>query len=199
MTLPSPPLLPPPDPGTPLPQHSPAPAADEGVPGEGERISVRDPDPRWKQDFHGLLYLGALRGEFRYLGHKISIRTLQTSEELILALLTREHAETMGYARAHATGIAALAVEAVDGKPMPVPLGETDDKEIAWARDRYRYAQRWYPFTIDAIFDRYLELEQRAREVLQQLGKSPAPDGATPTSSPTSGSQDDGESSPAGG
>jgi hypothetical protein len=171
------------------PAYAPPPMADASVPGEGEAINVRDPDPRWAQDFHGLLYLGALRGDFRYLGHRIDIRTLRGSEELMIAILTREWADTMGFARAHATAMAALCTEAVDGQSLPVPLGETSD-DMAWARDRFRYAQRWYPFTVDIIFERYLELEGRMRKVIDELGKGPAPGGPpqTPGSSTRSGS-----------
>jgi hypothetical protein len=179
------------------PPPDPVPLGDAGVPDEGEPIGIGEADPRWKIDYHGLLFTGALRGYFRYLGHRIDIRTLRSSDELILGLLTREYSDTVAYARAHAQGIAALAVEAVDGKPMPVPLGENGDS-YAWARDRYAYAGRWYPFVIDAVFERYLELEQRARAVLDELGKGPARTGPlqTPGSPSPSGTPDGGESSP---
>ncbi len=174
--------------------------ADAATPGEGDPIHVRDPDPRWKQDYHGLLYLGALRGDFRYLGHKIEIRTMTSAQELLIAILTREWADTMGFARAHATAMAALCTDAIDGQSLPVPLGETGD-DMAWARERFRYAQRWYPFTIDAIFERYLELEGRMRKVLEELGKGSALTGPplTSGSQPTSGSPDGEGSSQAGG
>lgn len=192
MTFPSPPLLPPSGEPGPDPVVGVPPLADAGSPGESEAIRARDPDPRWRQDFHGLLYLGALRGDFRYLGHKIDIRTLRTSEELIIAVLTREWAETMGYARAHATAICAMCVDAVDGQPLPTPLGDHSD-DIAWARDRFRYAQRWFPYTIDAIFERYLELESRVRTVLDELGKGPGPEGPPMTGSSSSPGSPSGE------
>lgn len=176
------PFFPPPLPG-PL-----APAADESVPGPGEQLAAEDPDPRWRADFHGLLYLGALRARFSWLGHVIRIRTLRSDEELIVAQLGRDWAETMGGARAHAIAMVALAVESIDGQPMPSPLGEQDAGSIGWAEERFRYAGRWYSYTIDAIFERYLELEGRVREVMAELGKGSAPPGPEPASTLTSSS-----------
>lgn len=177
-------------PGTPL--------ADESVAGEREELKPSPPDPRWQADFHGLLYVGALRASFAYLGHKITIRTLRTHEELIAAQLAHDWAETLGGTRAHAVAITALCVETIDGQPMPVPLGEQDAGTTGWAEQKFRYAGRWYAYTIDAIFSRYLELEGRARAVISELGKGSAPEGSGPTSGLMSSSPDAGDSSPAG-
>lgn len=174
------PFAPPPLPG-PL-----TPAADESVPGPGETMAFEDPDPRWRIDFHGLLYLGALRGRFTWLGHVFRIRTLRSDEELIVAQLGQAWAETMGGARAHAIAMVALCVESVDGQPMPSPLGEQDAGSIGWAEERFRYAGRWYAYTIDHIFGRYLELEGRVREVMTELGKGSAPEGPGLVSTSTS-------------
>jgi hypothetical protein len=184
-------------PGWPGPTEPPLPGpltplADESVPGDGEDLAYDDPDPRWRVDFHGLLYLGALRARFAWQGHVFRIRTLRSDEELIVAQLGSAWAETLGGTRAHAIAMVALCVESVDGKPMPSPIGEQDAGSIGWAEERFRYAGRWYSYTIDAIFERYLELEGRVREVMAELGKGSAPAGPEPGLTSTS-------SSPAGG
>jgi hypothetical protein len=167
------------------------PSADESVPGPGEEPAYDEPDPRWRTDFHGLLYLGALRARFSWMGHVIRIRTLRGNEELIVAQLGRDWAETMGGVRAHAIAMVALAVESIDGQPLPSPLGEQDAGSIGWAEERFRYAGRWYSYTIDHIFQRYLELEGRVREVMDELGKGSAPMGPEPVSTSTSTSPGD--------
>ena len=172
----------------------PVPAADESVPGPGQEQDFEDPDPRWRTDFHGLLYLGALRARFSWMGHVIRIRTLRSNEELIVAQLGQAWAETMGGARAHAVAMVALAVESVDGQPLPSPLGEQDAGSIGWAEERFRYAGRWYAYTIDHIFERYLELEGRVREVMAELGKGSAPPGPEPELTSTSTSPPGGDS-----
>lgn len=146
----------------------------------------------WQEDFTGLLTLGELHAWFDWCGHRISIRTLSTAEELIVAHLMREHEGSMGGMKAYATATSGLCVEAIDGQPMPVPLGEDPGKPYSWAVQRFNYAQRWYPPTIDAILNAYLELEKRQRAVLAGLGKASAPGApATP------GLSDSSESLPA--
>jgi hypothetical protein len=185
--LPPDPRMPPLPGGMPFPGPA-TPAADETVPGQGEALEPRAPDPRWKLDFHGLLYLGALRASFRYLGHRISIRTLTSYEELVAAQLSKEWAETLGGTRAHAIAVVCLCVDSVDHQAMPTPLGEESATNTGWADERFRYASRWYPYTIDEIFSRYLELEGRARAVIEELGKGSAPPESGPESAGTSGS-----------
>ena len=176
----------PPDEEQELPEGPFTPAADESVPGQGQELDFDEPDPRWRTDFHGLLYLGALRARFTWLGHVVRIRTLRSNEELIVAQLGSAWAETMGGARAHAVAMVALAVESIDGQPMPSPLGEQDAGSIGWAEERFRYAGRWYSYTIDVFFERYLQLEARVREVMAELGKGSAPPGPEPVLPSTS-------------
>lgn len=126
----------------------------------------------WREDFTGLLVLGSLHAWFDWCGHRIVIRTLSTDEELLAARLISDVEGSMGGMKAYATATAGLCVESIDGHPMPVPLGEDPDKPWAWAQQRFGYARRWYPPTIDAIFDGYLQLETRQREVLANLGKA---------------------------
>lgn len=138
-------------------------------------------DAPWREDFSGLLFLGSIRGWFEWCGHRIAVRTLTTDEELLIAQLTREYESGIGQTKAYATAIAGLCVDAVDRQPMPVPLGEHPNAPYKWALERFNYARRWYPPTIDAVFDAYLRLEVRQREVMNELGKASGPgDGATP-------------------
>lgn len=187
--------IPPPgwDPGEPPLPGPFTPLADETTPGEGDALAYEEPDPRWRVNFHGLLYLGALRARFAWQGHVFRIRTLRSDEELIVAQLGSAWAETLGGTRAHAIAMVAMCVESIDGQPMPSPLGEQDAGSIGWAEERFRYAGRWYSYTIDAIFERYLELEGHVREVMAELGKGSAPPGPTPdliSTSPSPSSED---------
>lgn len=149
----------------------------------------------WREDFSGLLSLGAIRGWFEWCGHRISLRTLTTDEELLIAQLTREYETGIGQTKAYATAICGLCVESIDRQPMPVPLGEHPNQPYKWALERFNYARRWYPPTIDAIFDAYLRLEVRQRDVMTELGKASAPaGGATPGLSARSAPPSDGAS-----
>lgn len=160
----------------------------EGQP--STEVHIEDPDTgSWQEDFTGLLSLGALHGWFDWCGHRIAIRTLTTDEELLVAQLIREFEGGMGGMKAYATATSGLCVEAIDHQPMPVPLGEHPNQAYKWALERFNYARRWFPPTIDAILDAYLQLETRQREVMANLGKASAPGAAvTPGLSDSSGS-----------
>jgi len=135
----------------------------------------------WREDFAGLLVMGALRGWFEWCGHRIAVRTLTTDEEILVGQLTREYEGSIAGTKAYATAVAGLCVDSVDHQPMPVPLGEHPNQPYKWALERFNYARRWFPPTIDAIFEAYLLLEGRQREVMAGLGKSSArEDGAPP-------------------
>lgn len=173
-----------------------SPAADTTAGPEGDRVTelhAEDPDyGAWQEDFSGLLFLGSLRGWFDWSGHRIHIRTLTTDEELLVAQLIREYEGGMGGMKAYATATAGLAVESIDHQPMPAPLGEHPNAPYKWAMERFNYARRWFPPTIDAILDAYLQLEVRQREAMAGLGKASAPGGAaTPGLSASSGSPSD--------
>jgi len=85
-------------------------------------------DERYKEDFEGLMFLGALTASFSYIGHKFIIRTLTSFEYLAAARVTKSFEDTIGANRAQATVVAALCIVSVDGKQLPIPIEETDNE-----------------------------------------------------------------------
>lgn len=152
---------------------------------DGSEAVFSTPPDGWQDDMVGLLVLGRLTSTFEWLGHKITLKSLTVSEEMIVGTLVKEWGDTISAAKAYATAMAALSVQDIDGHPMPVPLGDTSGA-IGWAIERFKYAQRWYPWTIDVIYGRYLELEQRIGKVMAELGKDLAPGAVIPGLSGTS-------------
>lgn len=170
-------------------------ATEEPTTPAAEGIEITFGEPKladWEKDLHGLLTLGQLDATFEWCGHTIRIRTLSTAEELIIASIVREWESTIGGAKAYATAICGIAVQSVDGQPMPTPLGEQGSAD-KWALERFNYAKRWYPWTIDAIYGHYLLLENRVKEVLSGLGKASAPMGAAIPGSSDSSESPSGE------
>ena len=156
---------------------------------DGAGLEFVEPDlAQWQRDLHGLTVIGALECSFDYCGHKISIRTLRTDEELIVAALVKEWDATVGGLKAYATAMSALSLQTIDGQLLPVPLGETGSLR-QWAVERFNYTQKLYPWVIDAIYTNYLLLEGRVKEVISELGKASAPGAAAapgPSTSPGS-------------
>lgn len=142
----------------------------QGGPDEAEP-EVSPFDERYKDDFEGLMFLGALSASFSYVGHKFTMRTLTSLELMAVGRVLKSFEDTIGANRAYATAMVALALQKVDGKELPIPYAEDDDP-YAWAQQRFEYiAARWYPMVIDELYARYGLLEERVRVVMEEMAK----------------------------
>jgi hypothetical protein len=128
-------------------------------------------DPRMKEAFEGLMYLGRLTQTFRFLGHTFVIKTLTTDETLQVGLLQRPFRDTMGDLRAYTAATAAACVVSVDGQPLPLPLTNLPDEDIM--AQRFRYVRlHWYPVVLDRVYEEYLLLEAKVAEVIKAMGEA---------------------------
>lgn len=141
-----------------------------------EAPSAQEPlpefDPKVRQEFEGLLYLGRLTKTFTWMGHSFTIRTLTVGEVLEVGLLHKDYLNTYADVKAYQAAVVAACVMAVDGKPLPMPLTNTPaDTSLA---NRFQYVLRsWHPPVLDAIYEEYLVLEARVEEVIMAMGKVP--------------------------
>lgn len=130
-------------------------------------------DPKVREDFEGLLYLGRLTKTFNWLGHRFLIRTLSVGEILEVGLLHKPYVGSLADVKAYQSAVVAASVLEVDGKPMPVPL--TNERTDTSLVNRFEYVlNSWFPPTLDAIYEQYLLLESRVEEVIEAMGKAPA-------------------------
>lgn len=138
---------------------------------EDDEEEVASFDPKHQLDFEGLLYLGYLTDDFVWMNHKFSIRTLTTAEYLEVALIHKRYQGSIGDIRCYTSAIVAACLERVDGKDLPAPLERsTRDNQLSY---RYEYiTEHWYPWIIDAIYERFQLLEARVEKVLEAMGKA---------------------------
>lgn len=154
----------------PLPPHLVEPGSkDDGGTSEQTAPQPVEFDERWLKEFEGLLYIGALTSQFSWLGHKFLLRTLKTDEVLRVGQIIAPYVGTAGENKAYQAAVLAGATLRVDGKELPIPL--TGDPD-ALMQDRFNYLVRWFPPTLDHVYDRYLVLEMKAREVIDAMGKA---------------------------
>lgn len=145
---------------------------DQGAEQEEKRDPLPEFDPRYTQPFEGLMFIGALTDSFKWLGHEFVIRTLTTDEVLSVALITAKYEGTLGAQRAYVTAVAAMATQTVDGEHLPTPY-KKDDTGNSYAEGRFNFVKaNWFSPTIDAVYNKYLILENTVREVVAEMGNA---------------------------
>lgn len=129
-------------------------------------------DPRVAEPFTGLIFLGALKRSFVWLGHSFVVRTLTADEMMNVGLVIRPYMGTIGEQRAYTTAMVAACILTIDGQELPIPVGlGTDD--MAWLDMRFQYVRRnLLDFTIDRIYTTYLELRQVVEQVVAAMEKA---------------------------
>lgn len=155
-------------------QTEPHPVADDGVEsdqGEAKEEPLPEFDPKVREDFEGLMFLGALSDEFEWMGHTFLIRTLRVGEVLEVGLLHREYVGTVTDVKAYQAAVVAACVMQVDGRSMPFPI-TIEDADTA-LRNRFQYVlDKWFPPVLDVIYEKYLLLEARVERVMAAMGKA---------------------------
>lgn len=164
-----------PDPSSPAPDQStePQPVTDEGAGSDQQEAEEPLPefDPKVREDFEGLLYLGALTQQFEWMGHTFVIRSLHVGEILEIGLLHREYVGTLAETKAYQAAVTAACVVQIDKRRMPFPITNEDDDTIL--RNRFQYVlDKWFPPTLDAIYENFLLLEARVDRVMLAMGKA---------------------------
>jgi hypothetical protein len=135
-------------------------------------VQLPEFDQRYRDEFSGLLYVGALTKTFDWLGHRFILRTLRTGELVQASLAVKDWAGSDGYLKAWQSAIVGAAVVSVDGRPLPpVPLTDQSDDTMVAVRARY-VMDHWFPPVLDYLYERYVELELVVRQVIEAMGKA---------------------------
>lgn len=144
------------------------PQGDPQVPDDGPPPEF---DPRSKRDFEGLLYLGYLTDTFTVYGHSFVIHTLNTGEVLRVGQVHAEYANLISDMKAYQAAVISACITSVDGKSLPEPLSMRDDP-LERARLRFQHVIEWFPPVLDAIYERYILLERKVDDLLDQMVKA---------------------------
>jgi hypothetical protein len=138
---------------------------------EPEEERLPEFDPRYRDEFEGLLYLGCLRREVSFWGHKFLLVTPSTAERLEIALLTKPYQETVGFDFAYAAALVAAYLVEVDGRPLPRPFtNEAKDTALQhrWTHVRDNFMKP----VIDQLYEECYILDGLVREILDAMGKA---------------------------
>jgi hypothetical protein len=128
-------------------------------------------DPKQKEPFSGLLYVGALTHKFSLYGHSFVIATPTQTERLQMGIVIQPYQNTLSAEIAYSTALVAAYLVSIDGVMLPEPI-MTNPKETSlldrftWVTENIRRP------VIDKIFDECLKLDGTVMGVLDAMGKA---------------------------
>jgi hypothetical protein len=157
-----------------LPTQPPAPA-EEPVPAETvytpEEDYIPEFDPRWRDPFDGLLFLGHLEKTFPFWGHKFHLVTPSSAERLNISLLTKPYDGTIGWEFAYSCALVAAYLIKVDDQDLPQPI--TNDVKDTAMEQRWQWVlNNLRKPVIDALFEQCAILDGEVRGALEAMGKA---------------------------
>jgi hypothetical protein len=141
----------------------PEPAAPPSVEG------VLEFDPRHRDVFTGLLWVGHLTEQLVLFGHSFEIVTPTTGERLEMGPLLAPYQGTPTGQIAYQAMLVAAYLRQVDDLPLPLPIGPKDSGlpgRFTWVQANLRRP------VVEALFDKVLTLEGKVDEVLDDMGKA---------------------------
>jgi hypothetical protein len=128
-------------------------------------------DPRHREAFEGVMWLGHLEDSFEAFGHSFTIKTLTAGEKLAVARLIMDFERSVAYGRAFHAACAAASLLLIDGRPVPVAQKPGPDGNPSIVRQKYEWlVNSFYEPVIEVIFSKLDALEAQVLEVLAELG-----------------------------
>ncbi len=123
--------------------------------------------PEHVEPLKGLLYLGFLSDEIEYAGHMFHIRTLTEGEILRIGQLMKAYRGTVTEVEARKMYTVAACILDVDGEQVYRAYEEGHDQIY----EKAKVVKHWYPATVNAVYNAYIELESTAIAVSDSLKK----------------------------
>lgn len=136
-----------------------------------EEMTAKEFDPKWRDAFYGLAYLGRLTDEFTVWGHHFRIATPSQLERMEIGLIHAPFANTITTEVVFETALVAAYLQQIDGTDLPKPISPTP-KDSALT-DRFRWvAENIHRSVINAIYNRCLVLDEKVDQVLEAMGEA---------------------------
>ncbi len=135
-------------------------------------FSHLDLDPKWAEPIEGLLYLGYLETPIDKWGHSFEVRTLGPRLNLEVTMACARYENTQGWLFAYQCAVVGAGLMRVDGKRLfnPVHTAQVEVVEaMAWVIENMQEP------VIKILYSAIRSLEERARELVEELGKSHSP------------------------
>lgn len=124
-------------------------------------------DPRYREPFVGLLYLGHLKNRVIKYGHSFDLKTPTQRERLEAGVLHKRFLNTISSEIGWAAIVLALYLEAVDDQPLPEPIGPSVETKV---QDRFNWViDNIKGEIINELFEECLLLDAQVSGTLREL------------------------------
>jgi hypothetical protein len=150
----------------------------------GQLVTTSDPeqvedvklDSTERLELSRLLTVGRRHKKITVGGHKVTIRTLDSGDEMRIGLFTKPYLDTQGFARAFQVGCCACGIVEIEGEELwdaleKRPLKEITDEDEIFAKN-CEALMKLYPIVVAEIHTAIISLEREFAELYLKLGKS---------------------------
>lgn len=129
-----------------------------------------------RADLASLLTVGRRHKKIRVGGHSITIRTLDSGDEMRIGLYTKPYLDSQGFARAYQVGCCACGIVEIENEDLwdaleKKPLKEITDEDEIFAKNCEALG-KLYPIVVAEIHTEIMRLEREFAELYIKLGKS---------------------------
>lgn len=124
-------------------------------------------DPRYREPFVGLLYLGHLQKRVVLYGHSFDLKTPSQRERLEAGVLHKRYANTISSEISWAAIVVALYLQEVDDRSLPEPIGPAVETKV---QDRFNWVvDNIKGEIINQLFEECLLLDAQVANTLSEL------------------------------
>jgi len=170
------------DPDLAPPQRDTTPKEDRRVVGSlipSEAAEDKEPEPELtneeRTDLSRLMTVGRRHKKIVVAGHKVTIRTLDSGDEMHIGLYTKPYLDTQGFARAYQVGCCACGIVEIEGEEVLDALEKKPLKPIVDEHELFlkhcEALSKWYPIVIAEIHAEIMRLEREFADFYIKLGK----------------------------
>ena len=121
-------------------------------------------------DFSRLLSVGRRVKKIEVAGHRITIQTLKSADEMRIGLHTKPYLDTQGFARAYQVGVCAAGIVEISNQPLWESLLPIEDPDERFTKNVEALGE-FYPIIITRIYQAIMDLEREFAQLAIKLGK----------------------------
>jgi hypothetical protein len=136
-----------------------------------EPVAPKEFDPRYRQSFLGVMFIGYLENEFEFSHHKFRIATPSRRERMQIGLAIQEYKDAPTWELAWQAAVVAAFLLAIDDEPLPEPV--VKNSKLTAYTERFNWViDNLYEPVIDHVYTKCFELWGEVDKVMEGMGKA---------------------------